>query len=383
MKTFLFLLFLLYSLQTSAENINLTIEPDNNGYILNATISYGFRTCYSEVHAGFGFDFSTSSYRYNGQTISLSEIDESGFHPNTEHKTIIADVFKDSYKLGRIVEDGITQNLSGCFGDTVNLTKKVGVNAKEYADSFQSLSFKNLKLKMNTESSRVNNKITDKINSVRKEALRNLGKNPTLSKQYFNQVLKYRPNDPVSLSMLRSLNAGKVKKVKNATNKEKNINLDKSSLSSNEKASLAKKNAFEKAKKERLRKIYENNKRVYERQEVANQEFLGTMSNDSYTNYYNSLSPEEQEMAKMMGQMSQSDQNFADDGDMGILIVVGSIVATAYIISNPVDPMLMGAAGFALPFISDNENDSNEDKFLGGLLLGGLFAMVTTLLTGA
>ena len=164
--------------------VNLSYDPANygkSGFVLeNITMAYQFKNCYRESH--FLTDYVKSSvqcsrYYYNGKYYTSTDLGQEAFE-----KVVIdlgdftADLYLSSSRLGTIEMKYVTGYLVGCFGDTYDFIKQLGLEHKDYIKDIDKLRVNNWVItRMGTQSYKVENIIKELEKKVEYESLMQQG----------------------------------------------------------------------------------------------------------------------------------------------------------------------------------------------------------------
>lgn len=126
----------------------VTYTPSENGYEVQLPIAYKFINCYGEVLVTITKDnqsATTSAYIYKGIRYTSAEVGSSWFEkPEVGYTDVSADLYDQSFRLGRVKMNNLIDWLGGCFGQTYDVLKQVGATHQAYKDKLTSLRLSNI-----------------------------------------------------------------------------------------------------------------------------------------------------------------------------------------------------------------------------------------------
>lgn len=153
-----------------AHSLTLSYNPSDfgkDGYVIsNMKFAYEFKSCGGVPVFLLGFkesNASSSQYHYKGTYYQQNEIESGIWKPYCDVVNLTADLYNGSFLLGSVKIDYATGFLVGCFGDTYDFFKQLGLDGTAYKKDIASLRIRNLKLvTADTQSSKINDFLSEK-----------------------------------------------------------------------------------------------------------------------------------------------------------------------------------------------------------------------------
>lgn len=259
MKLLFITLFLFtFSLSVLAENIQREVvryKPEKSGYEVEIPFASKFINCFGEVHVTItknSKNITAKSYVKEGKSYSKNELGEEYFQKSAVGLTnISADVYHNSYLLGKIRMNNVIDWLGGCFGQTYHAMKLLGLDDAQYKDKVDQLYLKNIRvISADTKNSSVESAIDEKqkqkaiTNKIQQADQAFASGNLENAKKLYQEAQKL---DPSSNAYVQNQLKEVTEKLKQAANKQEFTNL------------------FEQAGEKFADGDYENAKRLYEK----------------------------------------------------------------------------------------------------------------------
>jgi len=195
-KTTLFLVFCLSIVSSSfaqeAHSLTLSYNPADfggNGYVIsNMKFAYEFKSCDGVPHFLLGFKEKNppcSQYHFNGQYFPQNEIPGEMWKPYCDVVNLTADLYNGGFFIGAVKINYATGFLVGCFGDTYDFFKQLGLDGKQYKKDIANLRIRNLRLvTADTQSSKINNFLSKKAKKAEFDQFIQQGDNLMASGDY-------------------------------------------------------------------------------------------------------------------------------------------------------------------------------------------------------
>lgn len=126
----------------------VSYTPTDNGYEVQLPIAYKFINCYGEIIVTITKkieEATATAYIYEGQRYTPEDIGLPGFTGlDVGYTDVSADLYDQSFRLGRVQMSNLIDYLGGCFGQTYDLLKQLGKDHNAYKDKLQDLRLSNL-----------------------------------------------------------------------------------------------------------------------------------------------------------------------------------------------------------------------------------------------
>lgn len=136
--------------QDDVSRATLTYTPESNGYEVQLPFAWKFIDCYGEVHLTItrkNREATSGAYIFEGERYTAAELGAEAFEkPEVGLTDATADVYEGAARLGTTPLKNVIDYLGGCFGQTYNVLKNVGLDPKAFRDRIGSLSITNLRL---------------------------------------------------------------------------------------------------------------------------------------------------------------------------------------------------------------------------------------------
>lgn len=134
---------------TVSSSITYNPPAGKNGYVAEIPYSYVFRNCYNELYVNIARKKTTASkYMYKGKPYWPGAFNKSSFDKvSVSGVTLFADVNDRGQRIGNIKMSNLTMdNGAGCFGQTYNVGKLVGIDGKAAAKRPKDFTLSNIRL---------------------------------------------------------------------------------------------------------------------------------------------------------------------------------------------------------------------------------------------
>lgn len=157
-------------LESSVQRGSARYTPKENGFEVNIPFAWKFIWCYGEMHVTITRkqkEITASAYIYNGKRYTASDLGSEAFSkPECGLVDMTADMYENSYRLGKLEMKNVIDYLGGCFGQTYHAAKMLDLNDVDYKTKLKSLSLSNLKI---TTASTRDYKLESKIKELEKK----------------------------------------------------------------------------------------------------------------------------------------------------------------------------------------------------------------------
>lgn len=231
---FLFITTLSFTQDPQAHTVTLSYDPADfgkNGFVINNfTVVYQFKNCYSEVHFLMGIkksSINSSQYYYEGKYYTAQDLGAEAFQNVYIEmgSDWDADFYNSSFKIGHVDIDNSIGNFAGCFGDTYNFPKALGLNHADLLPDIANLRVTNWQIaRLETYSGNIERVLRERVKDEKYNGLITQADALFNSGDYDSAISKYREATYIKSEEYPNQKIEEAKKLKNQAENQAKIN---------------------------------------------------------------------------------------------------------------------------------------------------------------